>query len=115
MQTNNILAGLLLYAAIALPQYTLAASFCATTPEGKIRVDDCNYSTYDECKRANGNQGDCVADDQDDKLAASKVAPYCIVTWSTECKYFDYETCAQTAESKKGFCYQNPDFKKPDK
>ncbi|MGC2049027.1 MAG: hypothetical protein WA635_10505 [Gallionella sp.] len=115
MQTNKILASLLLYVAIALPQYTLAASFCATTPEGKIRVDDCNYNTYDECKRANGNQGDCVADDQDDKLAASKVAPYCIVTWSTECKYSDYETCAQIAESKKGFCYQNPDFKKPDK
>jgi len=115
MQTNKILVLLLLCAAITLSQYTLAASFCATTPEGKIRVDDCNYSTYDECKHANVNQGDCVADDLDDKLAASTVAPYCIVTWSTECKYFDYDKCTQTAASQKGFCYQNPDFKKPDK
>ena len=115
MQTNKLLAGLLLCVAIALPQYTLAASFCATTPEGKIRVDDCNYGSYAECKRANVNQGDCVADDLDGKLPASGVAPYCIVTWSTECKYFDYETCTKTAQIQKGFCYQNPDFKKPDK
>ena len=115
MQTDRILNRLLLCVAIMFPQYTLAASFCTTSQEGKIRVDDCNYSSYDECKRAIGSQGDCVADDRDEKLPASKVAPYCIVTWSTECKYFDYETCVQTAESKKGFCYQNPDFKKPDK
>ena len=115
MQTDKILPGLLLCIAIALPQYTLAASFCTTTPEGKIRVDDCNYGSYDECRRAAGNQGDCIADDQGEKLPSSQVAPYCIVTWSTECKYFDYETCVQTAENQKGFCYLNPDYKKPDK
>ncbi|MEO8331015.1 MAG: hypothetical protein ABI479_01160 [Gallionella sp.] len=113
MQTNKFFTGLLLCCAIGLPQYTLAASFCATTPEGKIRVDDCNYGSYDECKRANLNQGDCVADQENSP--GSKVAPYCIVTWSTECKYFDYETCVQTANNQKGFCYSNPDYKVPDK
>lgn len=114
MQTGKILTGLLLFAAIALPGYTLAASFCTTTPEGKIRVDDCSYSSYAECKRASVAGGDCVAD-QDGKLPASKVAPFCIVTWGTECNYFDYETCAKTAQIQKGFCYSNPDYKQPDK
>lgn len=114
MQTDKILTGLLLCVAIGLPQYTLAASFCATSPEGKIRVDDCKYGSYDECKRATGSKGDCIANDEE-KLPASKVAPYCIVTWSTECKYYDYETCTQTAQKQIGFCYLNPDYKAPDK
>lgn len=113
MQTDEIFAGLLLNAAIAFPQYTPAASFCTTTPEGKIRVDDCNYSSYDECRRATGNRSDCVANFQEEILPASRVAPYCIVTWSTECKYYDYETCVQAAKSQVGFCYVNPEYKKP--
>lgn len=114
MQTDKILACLLLCVAIALPQYTLAASFCTTSAEGKIRVDDCNYGTYDECKRAAGNQGECVAD-HEEKLPASTIAPYCLVTWSTECKYLDYETCLKAAQDQKGFCYLNPDYNNPAK
>lgn len=112
MQTDKTFTGLLLCVLIALPQYTPAASFCATSPEGKILVDDCSYDSYDECKRAIGSRGDCIAN-HEVELPASEVAPYCIVTWSTECKYYDYETCVQTAKSQIGFCYENPEYKKP--
>jgi hypothetical protein len=115
VQTDKILTGLLFCVAIGLPQYTSAASFCSASPEGKIRVDDCNYGSYDECRRTTGNQGDCVANTQEEKLPASKVAPYCLVMWSTECKYFDYETCNQAAKKQMGFCYVNPDYTNPDK
>jgi len=114
MQTNKILTGLLLCGSIAFSQYTSAASFCATSPEGKIRVDDCKYGSYDECKRAIGSLGDCVSN-QEEQLAPAKVAPYCIVTWSTECKYYDYETCNQAAKAQMGFCYLNPDYTNPAK
>ena len=46
---------------------------------------------------------------------AAGAAPYCIVTWGIECKYYDYDTCHKTAEEKVGFCYLNPDYKAPDK
>ena len=111
VRAKKNLARLLLCVAIALPQYAFAALFCATTPEGKIRLDECKYASHDECKLAAGT--DCVADDSD-ALPAS-AAPYCIVTWSTECKYYNYETCSKTAEKNKGFCYLNPDYKAPDK
>jgi hypothetical protein len=114
MQTKKILTSLMLYVAIMLPQYTLAASFCTTTAGGKIRVDDCKYGSYDECKRAAGSREDCIVNHEAD-LPESKVAPYCMVTWSTECKYLDYETCTQAAQKQKGFCYLNPDYKKSDK
>jgi len=109
VRAKKNLARLLLCVAIVLPQYALAALFCATTPEGKIRLDECKYASYDECKRAAGT--DCVTD----QTATSEIAPYCIVTWSVECKYYDYETCSKTAEKNKGFCYLNPDYKAPDK
>lgn len=110
MQTNKILASLLLCAAVALPQYTQAVSFCSKTPRGLIRVDDCNYSSYEECKRATGS--DCVASDEE---VPSKVAPYCMVTWNTLCTYIDYEACTKAAEKLRGYCYSNPDYKEPDK
>lgn len=113
MQTDKIITSLLLCIAITLPQYTQAVSFCTKTPEGMIRVDDCNYDSYEKCKLANG-QGDCVASDEE-VLPESKVAPYCIVTWNTSCKYFDYKACTQTAEELRGYCYANPDYKGPDK
>jgi hypothetical protein len=114
MRINKILTALLLCVAIWHPQYTLSASFCATTPDGKILVADCKYGSYDECKRAIGSSGDCVAN-QEEKPTQSKVAPYCVVMWSTDCKYYDYETCNQAAQKQMGFCYLNPDYKNPDK
>ena len=112
VRAKKNLVGLLLCIAIALPQYALAALFCATTPEGKVRLDECKYASYDECKRAAGT--DCVADSAE-AHPTSGIAPYCIVTWSVDCKYYDYETCSKTAEKNKGFCYLNPDYKAPDK
>ena len=112
MQTDKIFTGLLLSALLTLPQYTPAASFCATLPDGKIRVDDCSYDSYDECKRATGSRGDCIAN-HEEGLQVSKAAPYCVVTWSTECKYYDYESCVQAAKSQVGFCYLNPEYTKP--
>ncbi|MFZ2540945.1 MAG: hypothetical protein WAW75_04125 [Gallionella sp.] len=114
MQTGKIITSLLLCVAIWHTQYVFAASFCTTSPEGKIRVDDCNYGSYAECKRAIGSSGDCVTN-QEEKIAPSKVAPYCVVMWSTECKYYDYEACNQAAKKQMGFCYLNPDYKKPAK
>ena len=114
MNANKNLACLLLCVAIGLPQYAFAGAFCSTTPEGKVRLDECRYASYDECKLAVGNQANCMADPAE-LPPASGVAPYCIVTWSVECKYYDYETCNQTAQKKVGFCYLNPDYKAPDK
>jgi len=110
VRAKKNLVGLLLCVAVALPQYAFAALFCATTPEGKVRLDECKYASYDECKRV--EKTDCVAD-ASEALPAS-AAPYCIVTWGTECKYYDYETCHKTAEKNKGFCYLNPDYKASD-
>jgi len=112
MQTNKIIGSLMLCVALALPQYARAVSFCTKTPGGIIRVDDCNYSSYEECKRVSGS--DCVASSEE-VLPASEVAPYCIVMWNTSCKYFDYDACTQAAKKLKGFCYANPDYKSPDK
>lgn len=114
MQSSKILVCLSLASAIMFTQYTFAASFCTTTPEGKIRVDDCNYGSYEDCKRSMVKPGDCVANEED-KPSAGKVAPYCLVTWSTECKYMDYESCSRAATEKKGFCYLNPDYPKHDR
>ncbi len=114
MRTNKILTGLLLYFAICHPQYVLGASFCTTSPEGKIRVDDCKYDSYDECKRVIGSSGDCVSD-QGEKLVPAGVAPYCVVVWATECKYYNYASCSQAAKTQMGFCYSNPDYTNPAK
>ncbi len=114
MKIKKNLAYLLLYVAFGHPQYAFAALFCATTSDGKVVMDKCKYASYDECKNAPGNHGDCVAD-VGGSLSSTEVAPYCIVTWGIECKYYDYETCNKTAEKNLGFCYLNPDYKTPDK
>ena len=114
MRTNKILTGLMLCIAIWQPQDVLAASFCTTSPEGNILLNECKYDSYDACKRAIGNSGDCISN-QGEKPALAKVAPYCVVVWSTECKYYDYETCNQAAKTQMGFCYLNPDYTNPAK
>jgi len=112
MLINKILTSLLLCISITLPQYTHAVAFCTTTPEGMVYVDDCNYDSYDKCKLA--SKGDCVASDEE-VIPASKVGPYCMVTWNTLCTYIDYEACTKAAEKLRGYCYANPDYKDPDK
>jgi hypothetical protein len=75
-----------------------------------IRVDDCNYSSYEECNRASGS--DCIASDEE---VTSVVAPYCMVAWNTSCIYSDYEACTKAAKKLRGYCYTNPDYKDPGK
>lgn len=101
MQARKILTGLMLCIAVAFPQYALAALYCSALPDGTIRVDDCIYSSYAECKRAIGNSGDCIVD----VPPAAEEAPYCVVTWGTECKWHDYESCHEYAVKNIGFCY----------
>ncbi|TAN84868.1 MAG: hypothetical protein EPN14_01625 [Gallionella sp.] len=110
MRAKKIVTNLLLCVAIGLPQYASAALFCPVTPDGKIHIDECKYPSNDECKRATGNQGDCVAD----QLPPSDKAPYCLVTLRyEECdKYFDYESCSQAAQKELANCTINPRYKK---
>ncbi len=114
MRTHKILAGLWLCVAIWQPQCALAASYCATSQDGKILMNECGYESYEACKRVVGNSGDCIIN-QGEQPAPAKVAPYCVVTWATECKYYDYETCNQAAKTQMGFCYLNPDYINPAK
>ena len=106
MRAKKILTGLLLCIAIVLPQYTLADTFCSVSPDGKIHADDCAYTSYDECKHAVGDQGKCIVNQKD-----SSAAPYCVVTWTISCDYYEYESCREYAEKHVGFCYNNPDYK----
>ena len=110
MRSVNIVTSLLLSAAIILPQYALAASFCPVTDDGKIRIDQCKYSSIEECKRVSGTKVDCVAD----QITPSDKAPYCLVMGMFEVcdKYFDIESCEQDAEKKVGGCIPNPYYKK---
>lgn len=111
MRLLNIVTSLLLCAAIGLPQYALAASFCPVTDDGKIRIDQCKFSSIEECKRVSGTKVNCVAD----QITPSDKAPYCLVMGMFEVcdKYFDIESCQQDAEKKVGGCIPNPYYKKP--
>lgn len=108
MQANKILARLLLGIAISLPQYVLADTFCSKSPDGLIHTDDCSYTSYEACKKAVKKKWDCVLDRKD-----TTDMPYCVVTWSTSCTYYDYKSCHEYAEKHIGFCYKNPDYKEP--
>lgn len=111
MQIKKILTSLLLCAAIGFTQHALAATFCPVTPEGKIRIDECQYASNDDCKRATGSQMDCVAD----QLEPSNKAPYCLVMglWEICDKYYDMESCTQAAQKQAGSCVLSPYYKSP--
>lgn len=113
MRVIKILTSLMLCIAIGLPQYALAATFCPVTDDGKIRIDECKYSSNEACKRASGTTANCVAD----QLAPSDKAPYCLVMGLFEVcdKYFDIESCQQAAEKQVGGCILNPYYKNPGK
>lgn len=111
MRVIRILAGLVLCATFGSSQYAVAASFCPVTDDGKIRIDQCKYSSNEECMRASGTKKNCVAD----QLTPSDKAPYCLVMGMFEVcdKYFDVESCEQDAKKKVGACIPNPYYKKP--
>lgn len=112
MRAKN-LACLLLCAAIGHPQYAFAAAFCPVTSDGKIRIDECRYSSNEACKQANESKRDCVAD----QPPPSTNAPYCLIMGAFEVcdKYYDYESCEQEAQKRIGSCMVNPYYKSPDK
>lgn len=113
MQAKKILSSLMLCIAIGLPQYASAGRYCPVTESGAIRIDECKYSSNEECKKASKSQKDCVADlvDPSDK------APYCLVLgWLEICdKYFDMESCEKDAAKKAGQCIPNSHYKGADK
>lgn len=113
MLTKKFFTRLLLCAAIVLPQYAFPATFCPVTSDGKIRIDECKYSSNEACKRASESQRDCVAD----QLEPSTKAPYCLVLgWYEICdKYYDYESCELAANKQAGNCIVSPYYKGPDK
>lgn len=113
MQARKFFTALMLCAAIGLPQYASAGRYCPVTDDGKIRIDECKYSSNEECKKANKSKKDCVADLPD----PSDKAPYCLVLgWMEVCdKYDDYESCEQEAQKKAGQCIPNSRYKGPDK
>lgn len=113
MQVTKIFISLLLCAAIALPQYASAASFCPVTADGKIRIDQCTYNTNEACKKASKSKRDCVAD----QPPTSTKAPYCLIMGAFEVcdKYQDLESCAEEAKKQLGICIVNPAYENPDK
>lgn len=113
MRARSFFASLMLCVAIGLPQYASAGRFCPVTDSGAIRIDECKYSTNDECKRASGTKGDCVAD----QPIQSTKAPFCLIMGAFEVcdKYQDYESCEKEAQIKLGNCIPNSHYINPDK
>jgi len=113
MQARKILTSLMLCIVVGLPQYAFAGRYCPVTDSGAIRIDQCIYSSNEECKQASTNNKDCVADIQDQ----SDKAPYCLVLgWLEICdKYFDIESCQNDAAKKAGQCIPNSRYKGADK
>ncbi len=113
MQARNILSALMLCVAFTLPQYASAGRYCPVTDSGAIRIDECIYSSNEECRQASESKKDCVADMTD----PSDKAPYCLVLgWMEICdKYFDIESCGKDAEKRAGQCIVNSRYKSPEK
>jgi hypothetical protein len=113
MQARNLFTALILCVAIGLPQYASAGRFCPVTDSGAIRIDECKYSTNEECKRVTGTKGDCAMD----QPPASTKAPFCLIMGAFEVcdKYQDYESCEVEAKRRLGNCVINPYYENPDK
>lgn len=111
MQVRKIFTGLLLSLAIGLPQYASAGRFCPTTDSGQIRIDQCLYSSQEDCENRSGAKK-CVVDLPE----PSDKAPYCLVIgWAEICdQYFDLESCERDAEKKAAQCVVSPYYKAPD-
>lgn len=114
MQARKILPALMLCFSIALPQYASAgARYCPVTDSGAVRIDECRYSSNEECKRVSKSKKDCAVDIQE----PSDKAPYCLVLgWLEICdKYFDIESCDKDAEKRAGQCIVNARYKGSEK
>ena len=111
MQLHKLLIALLLCA--GLGSYASAAMYCPLTTDGKIRIDECKYSTNEACKEASESKRDCVAD----QPPSSGKGKYCLIMGAFEVcdKYQDYETCEVEAKRRLGSCVLNPYYVNPDK
>lgn len=105
MMLKKRLLWFLLSSAVALPQYVLAAPFCAVFSYGK----QCWYYTYDECLRVAGSQGACVINQEEVRPpSGGGGAPFCVVTaYGTQCWYYDAQSCRQAAAASGGACAVN--------
>jgi hypothetical protein len=71
----------------------MAASYCAIFPWGKT----CDFSTYEDCRRAAGSEGGCEFNREPDK-APPATKPFCLVTQSgSQCIYDDAPACRMAA------------------
>ena len=108
MQVRRIFTRLILSVIAMLPYHAFADSYCPVTDDGKIRIDECTYSSNDECKLLTGTRGNCAAD----QLSSPKTAPYCLIAGTMEnCEsYFNFEACDKDAKSQSGTCIINSNY-----
>ena len=97
-----------LVAAMALIQSSTdveTAPFCAVFSYGK----QCFYFDMDGCRRAAGDSGACVINqDEVRQPLGGSGAPFCVVTsYATQCFYYDAATCRQAATTSGGACVVN--------
>jgi len=113
MQVRKFLTALMLCVSVVLPQHAIAARYCPVTDDGKIRIDQCVYSSNEACKQATKSAKDCMVDIPD----PSDKAPYCLILgWMEICdKYFDLDSCGKDAEKRAGQCIPNPRYKGSEK
>lgn len=105
MKTARLLVALMItWAVVVLPQYVFAAPFCVVTQYGKR----CWYHSYDACLRAAGQAGACVINQEEVRPPSGK-APFCVVTqYETRCWYYNARACREVAASSGGACVVNP-------
>lgn len=98
----------LLAAAMVLVHFSTdaeAAPFCAVFSYGK----QCFYFDMDSCRRAAGDSGACVINqDEVRPPMGGSGAPFCVVTsYATQCFYHDAASCRQAATASGGACVVN--------
>lgn len=70
-----------------------AASYCAVFTWGK----QCDYATFEGCRQAAGERGECERNPVEDKAAQGR-APYCLATpYETKCIFESAPACRMAA------------------
>jgi hypothetical protein len=70
----------------------------------------CNYPDLVSCKKAAGDQGDCILN-RKGMIAPVGGAPFCLVEkWKTECVYQNLASCKRQAAPRKASCISNPNL-----
>lgn len=113
MQARKNFTRLILCVTLVMSQQLYADSYCPVTDDGKIWIDQCIYSSNEECRQATGTKGNCVRD----QVSSTGTAPYCMIMGAFEVcdKYQDYESCVQDAKKQAGQCIKNSNYQGDDK